>query len=328
MHGSVHTSFPIAFLKPPSLLLPFFSFFAPVLLLSSPILSFVFIFVSTRTASVSSQWFNGRKRNYLCRHAADRRDRVALGFTQKERETEGETRDFGRMENTIDRMVRERLSTRVYKRGRAAIWAYNGIHCQLVGCLQSIDYYHSNRPVTTRRDTAPGQWTNTKTRVDPPTFAAILRKINTSRRISAKLSSTSTGNCSIVLWLDPREDARRDGFRAIQTKVDTRDVMLYAASNLGALERFLRRMYLVLRSFFILWFLEVAVLCRVSTCSNCRISLWDIARYFSGSFLVERSELLLRIICRSLLLYLNLFEGVFLFIRVIFRRLLGWKVGG
>lgn len=216
-------------------------------------------------------------------------------------------------------MVRERLSTRVYKRGRAAIGAYDGIHCQLAGCLQSIDYYHSNRPVTTRRDTAPGQWTNTKTRVDPPTFAAILRKINTSRRISAKLSSTSTGNYSIVLWLDPREDARRDGFRAIQTKVDTRDVMLYAVSNLGG--RFLRRMYLVLRRFFILWCLEVAVLCRVSTCSNCRITLWDITRYFSDSFLVERSEFLLRIMCRSLLLYLNLFEGVFL--SVTFRRLLG-----
>lgn len=331
MHGRVRTSFPIAFLKPPPLLLPFFPFlrlFSSYLLLSS--LSFVFIFVSTRAASVSSQWFNGRKRNYLCRRAADRRDRVALGFTQKERkrETEGETRDFGRMENTIDRMVRERLSTRVYKRGRAAIGAYDGIHCQLAGCLQSIDYYHSNRPVTTRRDTAPGQWTNTKTRVDPPTFAAILRKINTSRRISAKLSSTGTGNCSIVLWLDPREGARRDGFRAIQIKVDMRDVMLYAASNLGALERFLRRMYLVLRSFFILWCLEVAVLCRVSTCSNYRISLWDIAWYFSGSFLVERSEFLLRIICRSLLLYLNLFEGIFPFISVIFRRLLGWKVGG
>lgn len=177
---------------------------------------------------------------------------------KREREIQRERHEtLGEWRIQIDRMVRERLSTRVYKRGRAAIGAYDGIHCQLAGCLQSIDYYHSNRPVTTRRDTAPGQWTNTKTRVDPPTFVAILRKINTSRRISAKLSSTSTGNCSIVLWLDPREGARRDGFRAIQTKVDMRDVMLYAASNLGALERFLRRMYLVLHSFFILWCLEV-----------------------------------------------------------------------
>lgn len=65
---------------------PVFSFFAPIS--SYPLfLSFSFSYLP---ASVSSQWFNGRKRNYLCRRAADRRDRVALGLTQKERERQRE----------------------------------------------------------------------------------------------------------------------------------------------------------------------------------------------------------------------------------------------
>lgn len=57
----------------PLFLCPFFlPLFQPTPKLFSR--SFVFIFVSARAASVSSRWFNGRKRNYLCRRAGDRRN--------------------------------------------------------------------------------------------------------------------------------------------------------------------------------------------------------------------------------------------------------------